>query len=76
MCIICMENAGLINEKVKKKKTESTFREAEMQMWSILLNISEMEVDQAINIVKHTKAHLDFNLLKESDPNQIRKLID
>lgn len=47
-----------------------------MQMWSILLNISEMEVDQAINIVKHTKAHLDFSLPKESDPNQIWKLID
>lgn len=45
-----------------------------MQAGSILLSLSEMGVDQAINIVKNTKAHLDLNLPKESDPNQIRKI--
>lgn len=33
-----------------------------------------MGVDQAINIVKNTKACLDLNLPEESDPNQIRKI--
>lgn len=45
-----------------------------MQAGSILLSLSETGVDQAINIVKNTKAHLDLNLPKESDPNQIRKI--
>lgn len=33
-----------------------------------------MGADQAINIVKNTKTHLDLNLPYESDPNRIRKI--
>lgn len=66
-----MASVGLIDEKGKKEKKT---REAEILAGSILLSISEMGVDQAINIVKNTKAHLDLNLPKESDPNQIHKI--
>lgn len=45
-----------------------------MQAGSTSLSLAEMEVDQAINTVKNAKAHLDLNLLKESDPNQISKV--
>lgn len=45
-----------------------------MQAGSISPSRSETGVDQAINIVKNTKAPLDLNLPKESDPNQIRKI--
>ena len=45
-----------------------------MQAGSTSLSLAEMEVDQAINTVKNTKAHLDLNLPKESDPNQISKV--
>lgn len=58
----------------QRKKREASFREAEMQAWCIALSLSEMGVDQAINIVKNTNALLDLNLPRESDPNQIRKI--
>ena len=45
-----------------------------MQAGGTSLSLSEMEVDQAINKVKDTKALLDLNLPKESDPNQICKI--
>lgn len=45
-----------------------------MQAGSISPSLSETGVDQAINTVKNTKAPLDLNLPKESDPNQIRKI--
>lgn len=53
---------------------EAAFKEAQMQAGGTSLSLSEMEVDQAINKVKNTKAHLDLNLPKESDPNQICKI--
>lgn len=47
--------------KQKGKDWEAVFREEEM--WAKLFpSFSEMGVDQAINIVKNTKAHLDLNL--------------
>lgn len=67
-----MASVGLIHE--KEKNREAAFRAAEMQAGSTWPGLSEMEVDQAINTVKNTKAHLDLNLPKESDPNQIRKI--
>ena len=53
---------------------EAAFKEAQMQAGGTSLSLSEMEVDQAINKVKDTKALLDLNLPKESDPNQICKI--
>ena len=50
------------------------FKEAQMQAGGTSLILSEIEVDQAINTVKNTKAHSNLNLPKESDPNQIRKI--
>lgn len=66
-----MASAGLIN---KGESREAAFREEEMQAGSISLSLSEIGLDQAINIVKNTKVRLDLNLPKESDPNQIRKI--
>lgn len=59
-----MVSAGLVN------KAEKQLSEQQMQAF----RLSETGADQAINIVKNTKAPSDLNPPKESDPNQIRKI--
>jgi hypothetical protein len=52
----CRVNKG------EEEDWEAACREAEMPAWGISLSFSETGADQAINIVKDTKAHLDLNL--------------
>lgn len=67
-----LHGKGRVNK--QRESREAAFREEEMRAGGISLSLSEMGVDRAINTVKNTKARLDLNLPKESDPNQIRKI--
>lgn len=67
-----MASAGLIKEKEKAEKQllEKQRCKQEARHWALL----KWKLIKQINTVKNTKAHLDLNLPKESDPNQISKV--
>lgn len=73
--LLVAEVQGLCNlhgeRRVGKQSREAALGAADA---SISPSLSETGADQAINIVKNTKAPSDLNPPKESDPNQIRKI--